>query len=109
MKAWQIVLNRQKEEILFQFNTYTIAVMMIAVLQRQFEWPTIDEYLKLRQEGKTLQIAAGCNFIKLLEGFFSVFGIKYQRNTRMISLCVPHFVNTSKDDTQKNVPLVEQM
>lgn len=109
IKAWQMVLNEQKKEQLFQFNTYTIVVMMIAVLQRQFGFPTIDEYLKLRQDKQAPQKNAACDFDNLLKGFFSIFGVKYQRNTRMISLFVLRFVNTSKDDTQKIVPPAEQM
>lgn len=108
IKAWQTVLNQQNTKELFDFNTYTIGVMTIAVLQRDSKLPTIDELLKLHRTNKLPKSENKSNLTNLFKQFLLFFGNKYERNVRLITPFVPHFLNVKKDRLQKCVPQAEQ-
>lgn len=109
IKAWQTVLNKQNTKELFDFNTYTIAVMTIAVLQRDLKLPPIDELSKLHQTNKLPKSTNTSKLTELFKEFLLFFGSKYERNVRLITPFVPHFLNIKTDRLQKCVPPAEKM
>lgn len=108
VKAWQTVLNRQNKKVLFEFNTYTIVVMVIAVLRREFNVPIMDQFSKLQQPKEFPQPKRNFSLSELFKGFL-LFFTKYERHARIISPFVPRFINIRKDPQQKNVPPDEKL
>lgn len=92
IKAWQTVLNKRNKKVLFNFNTYTLAVMVIAVLQRQSKLPTIDNMPKWLQANGGEQPKDATPIKSLLLDFFAFFGNKYERKNHVISQFRNRFV-----------------
>lgn len=109
VKAWQHVLNKQSQQPLFDFNTYTLAMMVTVVQQRELRLPTVDEFMKLQKAKQLKQGMLKLDLPKAFNEFVVFFGVKYQKRTRLISPFVPHFLNVQQDITQKTAPPVEQM
>lgn len=94
VKAWQTVLNKLNRKSLFYFNSYAIAVMVIAVLQRQSIIPAITEIPKWLKS-HTAEYSGDIR--KMLMEFLKFYGDKYERNKRVISPFTDRFVNIQID------------
>lgn len=94
VKAWQTVLNKVNKKPLFHFNTYAIAIMVIAVFQRESIIPTITKIPEWIKSG-TAQCSTDVR--KLLMDFFVFYFNKYERNKRVISQFTDRFVNIQRD------------
>lgn len=92
VKAWQTALNKLNKQALFNFNTYTIAVMVIAVLQRQSDLPTINVMPQWLASNAANQLKDTRPMKSFLMDFFAFFGNKYERRNHAISLFRNRFV-----------------
>lgn len=103
------MVNKQKGKMIFEFNTYTIAVMVIVVQQRELRLPNVDEYLKMQKEKKLPQATINCALQKLFQEFLLFYGNKYDAYTRSMSPFLVKFFNVEKDRLQQVVSPSEQM
>lgn len=94
IKAWQSILNQINKNPLFYFNTYTIAIMAIAVQQRKSKIPTINEIPNWLKSAKATHSE---NIREMLMEFFIFYGEKYERKNHVISPFKNRFIYILSD------------
>lgn len=91
VRAWQNVLNAvaaKNGNKAFQFNTYTISVLVIFFLQMNYKLPTAADAAILASSIKgpgTVSYDDKKNFGNMLLDFFHFYGSRYEINNHLIS------------------------